>query len=265
VKEIHKRVLTGLCLAPPIVIVFYFLPAQWFFVFMALVATLAVFELVNMAGIEKKYLLTILALVCLIPLYRKSMGLYLLCLLFTPVIYIFAVAVMRGGERESINLEIMTALNTLFLGELFLVLPLYYFYLLKEIGVSVPLILLFAIWASDTTAFIFGKSFGKRPLVPTISPKKTCEGLAGAMVGPMIILVLFRSPLGLGIAEALSVGAIIGILGQTGDIFESIWKRVCKVKDSSGLIPGHGGILDRIDSFIFTAPFLYHYVAGMKI
>ncbi len=231
---------------------------------MSLMAALAVFELVRMADIGRKYLVMALTLICLIPLYRKSVSLYVLCLLFAPVIYILALAIRREEERENVNLEIMTAMNTLFLGQLFLVLPLYYFYLLKEIGVFVPLILLFAIWASDTTAYIFGKNFGKRLLVPRISPKKTCEGLAGAIVGPMIMVALFHGPLGFGIIEALMVGAIIGILGQTGDIFESIWKRVYKVKDSSGLIPGHGGILDRIDSFVFTAPFLYHYVAGIR-
>ncbi len=264
-KEIHKRVLTGICLAPPIVIIFYFLPARWFFLFMALAAAVAVFELVRMAGVYEKYLLTALILVGFIPLYQKLVSLYILCLLFTPAVYVFAVAARRRQRNDSINAEIMTAINTLFLGELFLVLPLYYFSLLKEIGASVPLILLFAVWASDTAAYICGKNFGKRPLAAQISPKKTFEGLAGAAAGSMIMIAAFHAPLRLGITEALLVGTGVGILGQTGDIFESIWKRVYKVKDSSGLIPGHGGILDRIDSFIFTAPFLYHYLAGIKI
>jgi phosphatidate cytidylyltransferase len=69
----------------------------------------------------------------------------------------------------------------------------------------------------------------------------------------------------MGILETVIVGATIGILTQMGDILESAGKRVCAIKDSSRLIPGHGGILDRIDSFIFTAPFLYHYLTGVKI
>ncbi|MBA4391161.1 MAG: hypothetical protein C0399_09500 [Syntrophus sp. (in: bacteria)] len=264
-REIHKRVLAGLCLAPPIVFVFCFLPPQWFFFFIAAVTLLAVFELIKMAEIREKYLLTVLIALCLIPLYRNAMQLYVLCLLFTPMVYIFALSLRRKAGEENINRKIMTALNVMLLGEIFLVLPLYYFYLLKEINSLLPLILLFAVWASDIMAFIFGKSFGRRPLVPLISPKKTCEGLAGAMTGSMIILALSHRILGFNIIEAVIIGAVIGILGQTGDIFESVWKRVYNVKDSSALIPGHGGILDRIDSFIFTAPFLYHYIAGIKI
>jgi len=264
VKEIHKRVLTGLCLAPPIVFIFCYLPRTGFLVFVALVALLAVLELVRMADARAKYFLALLAILCLIPLYMESLRLFVLWLLFSPVLYLFAVSLKRTAGNEKVNHEIMAALNTLFLAQLFIVLPLFYFHLLKGLGRFYPLILLFAIWASDTGAFVFGKNFGKRRLVPAISPKKTYEGLAGAMVGSMLITGLSCRFLGLGIIEALILGAIIGILGQTGDIFESIWKRVSAVKDSSSLIPGHGGILDRMDSFIFTAPFLYHYLAGLR-
>ena len=264
-REIQKRVLAGLCLAPPIVFIFCFLPLTGFFVFIALISALAVLELVRMADNRLKYLLAIMALLCLIPLYVKSLRIFILWLLSSPVLYLFALSLDRKVGDEKINHEIMGALNTLFLAQLFVVLPLFYFYLLKGIGRFYPLILLFAIWASDIGAFVFGKNFGKRRLVPAISPKKTYAGLAGAMVGSMIITSLASGFLRLGILEAVILGAVIGILGQTGDIFESIWKRVSAVKDSSSLIPGHGGILDRIDSFIFTAPFLYHYLAGLKI
>ncbi len=75
---------------------------------------------------------------------------------------------------------------------------------------------------------------------------------------------LFSRFMGTGIIESTIIGALVGILGQIGDIFESTGKRICDVKDSSSLLPGHGGILDRIDSLIFTAPFLYHYFTGIK-
>ena len=109
-----------------------------------------------------------------------------------------------------------------------------------------------------------GKAFGKRPLVPRISPKKTYEGLFGAILGSMMVIILSHRVMGVGILESVLLGGIIGMLAQIGDVFESVGKRICDVKDSSSLIPGHGGILDRIDSFIFTTPFIYHYLTGIK-
>jgi phosphatidate cytidylyltransferase len=263
VREIYKRVLAGVCLAPPVIVIFYYLPPVWLFCFAALAAVLAVIELVRMTGVTGKYLLALLAVLSLIPLYRQSFRLYVLWLLFSPAIYLFAVSLKRRGEKEKVAGDIMAGVNALFLGEVFVVLPLFYIYLLKEAGASIPLILLFAVWASDIGAYVFGKSFGKRPLAPLISPKKTCEGLLGAMIGSMAVIAISSKTLGLGVMEALILGAGLGALGQTGDIFESIWKRMSNVKDSSSLIPGHGGILDRMDSFIFTAPLLYHYLQGL--
>ncbi|HBL23722.1 MAG TPA: phosphatidate cytidylyltransferase, partial [Deltaproteobacteria bacterium] len=130
-------------------------------------------------------------------------------------------------------------------------------YLLKELDPLFPLILLVSIWASDTFAFIIGKNLGKHPLAPQISPKKTVEGLLGSALGSLAVTTAAYQLLGLSIAGALVVGAATGILGQAGDLLESACKRVFNTKDSSQLIPGHGGLLDRIDSFIFTAPFLY--------
>jgi phosphatidate cytidylyltransferase len=265
VNELSKRVLTGCCLAPPIVFIFYFLPGKWFFLFIAAVSACAVIELVRMVDAKEKYFLVLLALLCLVPLYLQSYRAYALCLLFSPAVYLLAACARRRGDKEKIVNEIMSALNSLFLGQVFIVLPLFYFYLLKGLSASFPLILLFTIWASDIGAFVAGKNFGKRPLAPLISPKKTVEGLLGAMVGSIIIVVLASRFLRLGIPQAILLGALLGFLGQTGDIFESLWKRVNNVKDSSSLIPGHGGILDRIDSFIFTTPLLYHYLAGANL
>ena len=76
--------------------------------------------------------------------------------------------------------------------------------------------------------------------------------------------LLFKGRLGLTLPVSIGVGVVIGGLGQLGDILESIAKRVCEVKDSSGLIPGHGGLLDRVDSFLLTAPFMYYYLSGMR-
>lgn len=119
---------------------------------------------------------------------------------------------------------------------------------------STILIPLFALWAGDSAAIFAGKYLGKRLLAPKISPKKTVEGaianfifcIGGAMLGGYIAGIPMIWSAGCGIAA--------GILGQAGDLFQSAWKRRFDKKDSGSLLPGHGGILDRIDSLLFTAP-----------
>lgn len=263
--ELKKRVVASLCLAPVIASLFYFLPAKWFFILLVLVSIIALLELITMSGIRERYLLLLLAILCVIPLYYKSFFVYTGCLLFAPFIFM-GYKILRGeSKKEGINEDILKGIYVIFLCEIFVIIPLYYLSLLKETGRSFPFILLLTMWASDTCAYLFGKRFGKRKLVPYISPKKTYEGLLGAMAGSTVVIVLSGKVLGMGILETVIVGATIGILAQMGDILESAGKRVCAIKDSSRLIPGHGGILDRMDSFIFTAPFLYHYLAGVKI
>ncbi len=252
-------------MAPVILALFYFLPAKWIFVFLALVALIAIYELITMSGIAERYLILSLSILGLVPLYTQSLHIFLLWLLFSPVIYLVTQFLQRESiKKDNINRDILRGVCVMFLSEIFIVLPLFYLYLLKDINSLLPLLLILALWASDIMAYFLGKTFGKKLLVPRISPKKTYEGLLGAVLGPMIIMALTSKLLGTGIAESIIMGCFIGLLGQIGDIFESVGKRVCDVKDSSSLLPGHGGILDRIDSLIFTAPFVYHYFTGIK-
>ncbi len=127
---------------------------------------------------------------------------------------------------------------------------------------GVPLVLLLlSIWSSDSLAFFFGKYLGKKLLLPKASPKKTVMGLYGSIIGGALGIVIGRYFLKfdiLALPWAIIIGAILGFLGQIGDLFESLLKRHCGVKDSSSLFPGHGGILDRIDALIFCAPVYYY-------
>lgn len=257
--------LTALCLAPIIVGLFYFLPVKWFFVFLALVAILSIYELITMSGIAERYLILFLSILGFVPLYTQSIHIFLMWLLFSPVIFLITQFLQRESiKKDNINRNIMRGVSIMLLAEIFVVLPLFYLYLLKDVNALFPLILILALWASDIAAYFLGKTFGKKLLVPRISPKKTWEGLLGAVVGPMIVMALSGRFMGTGIIESIIIGCLIGLLGQIGDIFESAGKRVCEVKDSSSLLPGHGGMLDRIDSLVFTAPFLYHYFTGIK-
>jgi phosphatidate cytidylyltransferase len=115
-------------------------------------------------------------------------------------------------------------------------------------------------WLGETAAYIVGSIVGRHPLAPVISPRKTVEG-AVAQLGVSILAAVaahawfFRAlPLG----QALTVGAVLGVVGQVGDLVESALKRSVGTKDTGQLIPGHGGLLDRIDSLLFNTPVLFY-------
>jgi phosphatidate cytidylyltransferase len=122
------------------------------------------------------------------------------------------------------------------------------------------LFLIVTVWAGDISAFLSGTLLGRHKLYPRISPKKTYEGLGGGIVGSIIVALAFASffipQLEIGFCIFLAVA--LGVLGQLGDFTESMLKRSAQVKDSGSLIPGHGGMLDRLDSFLFSAPFLHY-------
>ena len=121
------------------------------------------------------------------------------------------------------------------------------------------LLLIATIVISDSAQYYTGRAFGKRPLAPTISPKKTIEGAIGGVIFGILFMAVagrFVLPV-LGIPALALLGAVVVVLGILGDLFESRLKRDAGVKDSSALIPGHGGVLDRIDALLFAIPAFY--------
>ena len=128
-------------------------------------------------------------------------------------------------------------------------------------GREAVLLLLAVIVVSDSAQYYTGRAFGRRPLAPDISPKKTVEGAIGGVVFATVTMAVggryvFVSAIWL----LVLLGAAISLLGMVGDLFESLLKRSAGLKDSSHLIPGHGGILDRIDSWLFAAPVYYFFI-----
>ena len=126
-------------------------------------------------------------------------------------------------------------------------------------GVVLILIAVVGPWISDSGAYFAGRFFGRRLLIPSLSPNKTVEGSAGSLlitlliIGPLSYLLLDYS-----IVKALIMGAGVALASQCGDLFESSLKRILDVKDLGNFLPGHGGVLDRIDSLLFTAPAVYY-------
>ncbi|HKM84225.1 MAG TPA: phosphatidate cytidylyltransferase [Candidatus Acidoferrum sp.] len=126
-----------------------------------------------------------------------------------------------------------------------------------------PRLLLFACaitWAADTVAYFVGSAFGKHLLAPKLSPKKTWEGSVGGMVGSLAVAYAFSYCIRIPVGHLLAMGAIGNVAGQMGDLLESAYKRSAGVKDSGGLLPGHGGILDRIDALILCIPVIWYYL-----
>lgn len=143
-----------------------------------------------------------------------------------------------------------------------------YVYLLRMLpdGWVWVIFMLAGTWASDTLAFFVGKYFGRHSLAPGLSPGKTVEGAVGGVGGSVLVaaVFLFLYPF-LPRALLLGLGLLLGVAAQAGDLVESAFKRQVGVKDAGGLIPGHGGMLDRFDSMLFTAPLVYYYVQKLII
>lgn len=131
---------------------------------------------------------------------------------------------------------------------------------LRPDGMALTFMLIVTVWVMDTAAYFFGKSMGRRPL-SSISPKKTWEGAAAGFIAA-VVTALAIARLSGGLVSpyfAAGAGVLIGVFGQLSDIAESMLKRAVGAKDSSNLLPGHGGMLDRFDSYIFLAPVIYYY------
>ncbi len=128
-------------------------------------------------------------------------------------------------------------------------------------GWKLVFFLLLVVWLGDSGAYYVGRAFGKHKLSPRISPKKTIEGLLGGIATSVIaaVVIHFTFFKEFPLVHAVIAGVILSIAGVIGDLAESMWKRSADVKDSGTLLPGHGGMLDRFDSILFTAPILYCY------
>jgi len=129
----------------------------------------------------------------------------------------------------------------------------------RNIFSNEAMFLFILIWSSDTFAYCSGRLFGKHKMAPTISPKKTWEGFIGGVILTLVLCYFIESRFGYLRGNWIIVGVLVATFAPLGDLVESQLKRNFNVKDSGNIIPGHGGILDRLDSFILCAPVIYIY------
>ena len=177
------------------------------------------------------------------------------------ILFVFGIAALTLATKRPL-VEALPSAGISSSALLLVAFPLTYAVRLHAISSEGPRLLLFAlviIWASDTTAYFVGRSFGKTPFAQHLSPKKTWEGAIAGFFGSLLVAVAFSHWLSIPLAHLLAMAAVGNIAGQVGDLLESAYKRSSGIKDSGSLLPGHGGILDRIDALILTFPVLWYY------
>jgi len=164
------------------------------------------------------------------------------------------------GRRQGLGRWAMGVAGALYIG-----MPFNYYLLLytsKPHGLEWTLFTIFAVIACDAAALLVGSRIGRHPFFTTISPRKTVEGaVAGVVASVIVMLIGMSAVIGLSLWHAILVGVLVGLSAQMGDLVESQMKRIAEVKDSSNLIPGHGGVLDRLDSILFPPILVYFYVS----
>ncbi len=255
------RVLSGAAMAATAFVLVWWLPSNVLLGVALIVATLAFFEyarLVRAIGAELPFMPALVATLaaCVAGAMPMTFGPIALPALGLALLAVAVSLMMRGSHGAPLAHGAASAM----LAPLYLGLPLGALVAIHQVaGREGVLTLVAAVAASDTFQFYSGRTFGRRPLAPTISPKKTIEGAIGGFVlAPLALVALAQWSLpGVPPLAAWAVGVGLVLAGIAGDLFESALKRAAGVKDSANLIPGHGGVLDRIDALLFCAPLFY--------
>lgn len=263
-KIFYQRTITTVLLALSVWFVTYILPAWVFTVIVCCCIGIALYEfyiMVEHKGIfVYKYFGTALgALAPLITYSRSGVVTHEVQPFFIVLISIFVI-IMQFARKSNVNA--LNGISITLFGILYIGWFLGYLIKLRLLpdGANLILFLILVTKIADVGAYLIGSVFGKHSLIPRISPKKTLEGLLGAVLFSSFSAVSFRFLIDISVYHAFIVGVLISVLGQVGDLSESLIKRDCGIKDSSRLFPGIGGMLDLIDSVLFSAPIFYFYI-----
>jgi phosphatidate cytidylyltransferase len=257
------RILSALVLWPALGFALVYLPARGFGLLAALAIAVSTFEYLRLLVFPRNKLTGWVALmaglICILPFLGNSPE-RLLAMLILSSLILFAATLMASGS----HFEKLLASTLAVAGLIYIVIPLGFIILIRYRPGGIQLLgfLFLVTWARDLGAFLAGRSFDAHNphyISPSISPRKTYEGAAGGVLAATLAALITRRWLGpdLHLIYVLVLGMLIGVAGQVGDLVESLIKRAAGVADSSSLIPGQGGLLDTLDSFIYTAPLLY--------
>lgn len=176
-------------------------------------------------------------------------------------LFVLGIAALTLATRRPL-VEVLSATGISAGGLILVAFPLSFAIPLHAIRGQGPELLLFAmviVWVSDTAAYFAGRSIGKRPFAPKLSPNKTWEGAVAGFLASLVVALAFMPWVNVPLLHLLAMAALGNIAGQVGDLLESGYKRSAGIKDSGTLLPGHGGVLDRIDALILAIPVVWYY------
>ena len=272
---LSKRVITALWGIPLLAVAIWFdQPLPWFTVLVAICGLLATLEFYRLVAANRTPPLTYLGLIWtlffilgrdsdLSSILKTHFDLSLLTpLLLTSMVVLSLIGLLAHPQKkEAFTSWAWTMGGILYIGWL-----LSFLVALRgqEDGRNWVFLALLATFASDSAALLIGSTLGRHHLAPGISPHKTWEGAIAGVFGAVIASLFFTLPtplqLELTYGSAIILGVLVSLFGQLGDLVESLFKRNMGVKDSGNLIPGHGGVLDRMDSVVFAGVVVYYYV-----
>jgi len=257
-----KRHITGVLLLPVLIAYIYFLePLPYFLVLLGAVAAAAMWEFYEMYRVPARLYIPgimigilLFYIFCRYPAYIKE-GI-LISMLLLLMLRLFFATTPAGCMAE---------IAPVTMGFFYIVFLLSFQWLLRigDYGLEYIFLLYIATWLSDSMAYYIGTYLGRNKLYPAVSPNKTIEGAFGSVIGGILGVVIIKNIFdmtALSVTSVIAIGTALGISALVGDLIESMFKRDAGVKDSSNLIPGHGGILDKIDGFLVTGPVLYFIV-----
>ena len=266
-----QRVLTALVLIAVVVLIIFKAPLWLVVLAAALVAELALYEYLQLANGSGAKVPIWLVMLCAALLFAATFALP--TTLQMPVFGVLAVVLFTYAGFVSPPQRVLPDAAYSVFGLIYVAYPLTLLPLLsaRENGIGLLLFLMAVVWSGDVVAMYTGRAFGKHKFAPTISPNKTWEGAAGSMAGSLLAgvavieisntlaarnigTVSFIEPLW----QWIVIAAFLNIAAQTGDLLESALKRGADVKDSGSILPGHGGVLDRIDALLLAAPALWY-------
>ncbi len=259
-----QRILSALVFIPIIFAAIWF-GDPWFSLLVGIVAILGVMEFYKMPAHHQGQTLTVFGVVWTVLFVLSSHwndwhnGLVLPLLITSAVVFSLIWLVFRYRTEGAFTGWCWTLGGIFYIGWM---LSHYIGLRALEDGRDWVLFVIFATFAADSCAFLVGRAWGRHPIAPLISPAKTVEGTIGGFVGAIAAAIALYYFLGLPIRldKVIALGCLIGVFAHLGDLAESLLKRSSGIKESGRLIPGHGGILDRLDSIVFTGIVVYYYV-----